>query len=132
MIRVKGFDLRCGGKRRHGRKRPLIEEHEAGSSQLRSDKGTGRPVWGSLFLGPSEGIRPALRRRPPRVAKRPRRFAKSPRVRIPQIQVKTPTSPKGIAAFFGLFIPVHIPVVSSRVFFLILRGCGVFLDALLC
>ena len=95
MIRVKGFDLRCGGKRRHGRKRPLIEEHEVGGSQLRSDKGTGRPAWGSLFLGPSEGIRPALRRRPPRVAKRPRRFAKSPRVRIPQIQVKTPTSPKG-------------------------------------
>ena len=62
---------------------------------LRSDKETGRPERSGLFPGPSEGIRPALWRRPPWVAKRPRRFAKSPRVRIPQIQFKTPTSPKG-------------------------------------
>ena len=48
---------RSGGKRRHGRKRPLIEEHEAGGPRLRSDKETGRPERGSLFLGPSEGIR---------------------------------------------------------------------------
>ena len=64
-------------------------------------KKSSRTICSRRRRGGDGGNRPALRRRPPRVARRPRRLAKSPRVRFPIKRKKKYPTTAGYFIFVG-------------------------------